>query len=1619
MSCIYHYKNQIFSSIAALDDFLIERQEFESKFGDLVFYRGKPFLRAKNIIENDILPHAQSLENLMEEARHRSTSDIYDDDEVLDFRRPYVGVNRFLSGLRPDGDLLVPEFRLETDYWPRRVESWTKPLKSGENIVDRFSEDEINIFFEGNTFEEKKTNLKLLNKNECKQLKKLMKAKWKFQANSGTVVHYVLQQYFTKDKDGTLWGDKSRNELITHITDHIKSDIQKQGINWDDNFISNPVIEQLVIYADRLKTQFRSKYGNNCEFYPELKIAHKLSKLKEGEPDVLFGIIDLAIVDEKGQINYFDYKSSPKHYSQFDTAKKRAYTYQLAMYGKLLRKYGLDYRNADIGILPIQFQNLQLQNPDEARLDPSKAIFGYTDITYPVDRNNIVEIQTEVQKNIFAVNSSGQQPVLDVLDDYLPEEFILDAPSEDIISKTNEEMKTLFPDYNQFKAKSDEEILEILKDEDALKPQERNGEKIFVYKPKGSYAKEIVAKTQDELLEKVRKQQEKWEKSREWMSQTVIKAIESGNLEDAKTYLASLDNKGLFDREGLPNWFAETLGKYCNGNWEVEKNDALKHFGIIIVRNKLNPQQIDIIKMSSSNLYYNPFEHKKRKNRNTLLTAAFQNDINETSNQNSLMLQGYRGNMELIETMLVLNKIPQLFLGEYSGSVVGNVQVINSFQGKGITAQNEELVYSFNKLLQLAKLEGENNVQKGIVKYGTAFELAVTAFEDAMTKNDEFELKESQFASAKSALDESIDGDIEDKKKAIRDIIYKLENTQGYEYLKSGLTADQLLSKPEARLYYRMLNALASLNGVTYRQQIKDHDKWLQERSFKGILKRGVSGTYLDNPGNLLSDTLNSVTKLVTQAYQNIRNVMSPKVAKIRNATEALKKSKHYTGLSQLAGNATDMYKNMTEVVNGDLMFTDLKSPKLNNAEKEYLKTILEIINENRFKGKYTKEQLEYMRDNYEPEYYRVPLVIATAESQDSELGIKEGLKERLRRFNPKNALAEMRASVEGIFEEDIDSYKNPERLFVMNNRFERTEGHVKERLEAIEKKGAGFFERNLEVLAFKHTYAYESAKQLNDVFPMIKAAMGFLANSAKAVGKTSFKNDVEYLTDYMKSSVKGQTIYDKDEQQKMEKATVALGKLKQIASFMALAFSPVQAMYQTVQGLWQDISLIIRKPDGTQAFTFKNMLSAAKDVYRELGHFHTYPTKCQLINEWLSVNDMDMNLYSERMRTDQYNKYNFTNLAFKFASRPDFYNRMTIVVAKMKADGIWDALEVKDGKLVYNFKKDKRFQLYSNDQQVGSPKYNEQRALYYSIAQQFVKEGVTNPDGSTFEIGQDLPYAWTNQDAESIKSLCDLIYGYYSHEKKSLIHATMLGSLYMQMKTYWSGKKNQYLAPGGVRIQGKWEQAKDSEGKDLYYQLNEDGTINYNEAPTTENTGSPFYQWKGQWQEGVILTFANIFRNGFSREGLKEGWNDTFHNEDENIATIRRANMKQLGTDIVIYGIIGLLIAGLLMGDWDKDMQKEAKDTGDFSDAIKATALHLTRISLGQSADDFCWWSTIGNPAVNWSPFSFTQFTNAAKRTWNVIMGDTRFYDGVVNSFATGKQMRPLMEWINPKEKK
>lgn len=212
------------------------------------------------------------------------------------------------------------------------------------------------------------------------------------------------------------------------------------------------------------------------------------------------------------------------------------------------------------------------------------------------------------------------------------------------------------------------------------------------------------------------------------------------------------------------------------------------------------------------------------------------------------------------------------------------------------------------------------------------------------------------------------------------------------------------------------------------------------------------------------------------------------------------------------------------------------------------------------------------------------------------------------------------------------------------------------------------------------------------------------------------------------------------------------------------------------VQGLWTDIALIVRNPDGKDTFTFKNFFKAFRIVYSDMGHYSRTATKTQLFNELFGINDMDMNQYGSKLSSDNSGIFNFQSEAMKWSARPDYYNRMVIMTTQMIADGTYDAYEVKDGRLVYDWTKDKRLEKFAKNPTLNTsdPEYNKQKALYIALAQEMVREKALNPDGTLFELNmnnpQPLPKAYTTKQLEGYKALSDNIYGYYAHEKQSLI---------------------------------------------------------------------------------------------------------------------------------------------------------------------------------------------------------------------------------------------------------
>jgi hypothetical protein len=80
-----------------------------------------------------------------------------------------------------------------------------------------------------------------------------MESKWKYQATCGTVIHQILQYYFSKDDEGNLLGDKSRGEIIDHVNKNLQKDITEALGRWDPSTINPATIEQIITYADTLK----------------------------------------------------------------------------------------------------------------------------------------------------------------------------------------------------------------------------------------------------------------------------------------------------------------------------------------------------------------------------------------------------------------------------------------------------------------------------------------------------------------------------------------------------------------------------------------------------------------------------------------------------------------------------------------------------------------------------------------------------------------------------------------------------------------------------------------------------------------------------------------------------------------------------------------------------------------------------------------------------------------------------------------------------------------------------------------------------------------------------------------------------------------------------------------------------------------------------------------------------------------------------------------------------------------------------------------------------------------------------------------------------------------------
>lgn len=1621
MACVYYYKGHKFDSEIELDNFLITKEKFYSKFGDIVFDADQRQLTEIQKLEQLKIQN----QKLFDEYRNLSNGfEVYYDElgdryikDKLDNK--YEGVNKFLSKHKQAGsnDYYFPYFDLSEyfDGQDSRRRHW---------VAGEFNDVEIDEFFEGDP---DKIQPLPSDKVTLDTYQKKIERRWDFQGRAGDSIHEICQIFFSKNNNGEDVRKMNDADMFNYIKSELAKGKNLQYLEKNGNPDGN--IKAGINIAKKIYSNIYTSLQNDdhLEFYPEL-VVKGAGLDNNGQTSNLFGKIDLLVVDKTGKLHIYDYKTSIKSFGDFSDAKKNGYTYQLVTYYQMLENAGIAVQNASLNIIPIKLENFKKDSNGNYQFD------GVSDGS--IERINEKPITEKAHNQIEAI---------------MPSKFDIHITGDDVVTEV-QNIEKWCPNSNISRQVTLESTKWYLEKNKAFEKKNNNNKYEFTLRDVTGKIKIVEKNTKDELVQAIFEERKKLTSSKNRAFQRMQEALKKGIEEEDPNQGFPTNFKAS---KGSATFVQDTLSKYCNKEWEIIEIPEFNYLGIIVLRNK-NTKQFDFVGVSTNNLHENIYKSSKDdkiKGRTTLL-GYFETDAQAEQKYKRLVLEGIKGNVELMQIMLAINGSKG-----FDSAAIGNIQVINPYDVVMVTASNEQLLMNFNALQKYSPTS-TNKFDSGDIKLLSYLDLLKKELDNIWAigerdgwKNKEFKSYQKYLESCKSDLDAAMEqGDKDKKIKAVNDLIYKMRTEiDTNSELDQDFEDQQKLQSQKIRLYNLMLSSLLELKNINLRQQISDGHLWFS--SLSKALKEGVSGNMIDNPGNLKSETLNLITRLVKEANQNTRDVVQKKKVKLDKIIEQLKKDIGFNYLKENVGfNQAKLYQPLYRTVtypNGtkDIWFNKIEDVPV--AYRPLLNFMLLEINSKRFPLK-SEQQLQAIindTNNYDERFYRIPLAKGSLDSKISneenfnENGtlriLFKGLVAKLKYLNPQNWKELYDKTQEyseqiGIREKRAENRANKNIVFELENYFDRGESDREQMLNSHKLEE---FETNAETLVLKHIFAYAQKNSIDEVFPLIQAAKVHL-NIQGANANESFKADNKYFKDYVKNKLQKESIIDPQ----LQGVSKILSNMKRAASMMTLSFTPVQMIYQPIQGLWNDISLMIRNPDGKDSFTFQNFRFAIKIVGQDLFNFSGKPTLCSLLNELYALNDMDMHKYIDNITKNKKGfLYNFEGMCYKFASRPDYYNRMSIFLSQMLSDGCFEAHSVENGELMYDWKKDKRFSKFAqnpNDLNNRDPEYIKQRSLYFAMAQQFVNEHATYSDGTEFVLDpiniKPLPRAYTSQQAESHKNIADSIYGYYTEENKSLVQATALGSMWLQFKTYWSSKKDQYLQAGGVYQRGSWENyteiEKDSNGNQVldnngnpkiieyYYDINPDGSINFEKIVKKDELSpdkqlAPVTYWKGQWQEGILVTLSKLCNKGKFISNYHQ-----LMQEDPDMARCYKDNFQKLAIDLAFFLLGGCLLGGLL-SDMLKDLLKENKDNTDFITGCKLAAANVAVRSVTNSFMDFNWFESMGNPLMQWTPFAVSFTTNTVKNLSKFATGDQDIVDATVNMFGGSKQIKPIFDALKPEQ--
>jgi hypothetical protein len=383
--------------------------------------------------------------------------------------------------------------------------------------------------------------------------------------------------------------------------------------------------------------------------------------------------------------------------------------------------------------------------------------------------------------------------------------------------------------------------------------------------------------------------------------------------------------------------------------------------------------------------------------------------------------------------------------------------------------------------------------------------------------------------------------------------------------------------------------------------------------------------------------------------------------------------------------------------------------------------------------------------------------------------------------------------------EERINLDKAQIGYYEMANIYERQDDFFKK--EMLSKNGSEYYELNLDIIANRIAFNKIRQNYVNAILPTINAYIWQLKLRA-GVSNKDISKELDYITQRLRTA-----FFDEPNISEEALDIVKLtAPVKAITTAGMLAFRPVLLIKELAIGLYKGISLASTKVYGTQQFGLDSYMKA-------MGKLATIDKKFSL--EWNLIDGMnhfygfankDIGNSVQKMQTSRRGILKgLSPWMYATSTAPDYYNRLSLFVAKMIEDGSYDAHSLDSkGYLLYDPSKDKRFSkyfanrhLHKNENGKYIPakndlEYNTQRNLYLLIMSE-INEDRDRVGWDKLKEDQDLlTHAYSEKERLSFKSFTDTVYGYYDKDSSSLMHTTWYGIIFLQFLQFWPGKMTQ-----------------------------------------------------------------------------------------------------------------------------------------------------------------------------------------------------------------------------------